>query len=86
MINSSIFEYIKTEKKMENFNKTKKKSINRGEWFGVYLGQEWTLSTYRDGNKSWYYISINGIENDSPAENKDFAFKCIKENIELELN
>ena len=71
---------------MKNFNKTKTKSINRGEWFGTYKGIEWILTTFRDGNKSWYYITIDGVENPSPSENIDFSFKCIKDNINYELN
>jgi len=67
---------------MKNFNQTKQKSINRGEWFGTYKGVEWMVTTYRDGNKCWYYISEDGIENPSPAESIESAFKALKNNID----
>jgi len=60
------------------------KSINRGEWFGIYKDVEWTITSLRDGNKNWYYIQdqLNG-DNFQPTEDIYDAFTAIKSNIEF---
>ena len=85
-----VLRTMKTTKNTTNdFNRTKIKSINRGEWFGNYKGVEWSVRTEKDtinGNKNWYYISEDGKENDSPTQSIEDAFEALQGNIDYSLS
>jgi len=63
-----------------------KKSINSLEYFGEYKGVEWVLNGQRDGNKVWWYLTEDNVENPMPAENLEDAATSIKENVDYEKN
>jgi hypothetical protein len=71
---------------MENLTTTetmKSRRIQKGFYFGVYKGIKWSIESEKDGNKYWWYMTLDGDKFCMPATSKKKSIWGVKVSIDF---